>query len=151
MTSSAMGLKLLVFGFFLPTTHAKTNAIQMRLRYLRAVRRFMRVYLHAKTAVDAGDIRTWRSTVILITGKKTKDPQFEPHAGIKWCRFWDRQCIEYRSNDVTKNLFWISGFWIPCMGGAWWKTSTAQIGWESVHGGPRYGRMNTYLAPLKSV
>ena len=56
MASSAMGLKLGVFGF-LPTTHAKTNAIQMRPRALRAVRRFMRVYLHAKTAVDAGDIR----------------------------------------------------------------------------------------------
>ena len=26
---------------------------------------------------------------------------------------------------------------------AWWKTSTHHIWWESVHGGPRYGRMNT--------
>ena len=24
-----------------------------------------------------------------------------------------------------KNIFWISVFWIPCIGGAWWKTSTA--------------------------
>ena len=44
-----------------------------------------------------------------------------------------------------KTDFRISVFWIPCIGGAWWKTSTAQIGWESVHGGPRYGRMNTYI------
>ena len=29
------------------------------------------------------------------------------------------------------------------------KTPTHQIWWESVHGGPRYGRMNTKLAPLK--
>ena len=36
--------------------------------------------------------------------------------------------IEYRSDDVTKkNFFWISVFWIPCIDGAWWKTSTAQI------------------------
>ena len=41
--------------------------------------------------------------------------------------------IEYRSDDVTKNFFCISAFWIPCIGGAWWKTSTAQIWWESVH------------------
>ena len=47
--------------------------------------------------------------------------------------------IEYKSDDVTKNFFCISVFWIPCIGGAWWKTSTVQIGWESVHGGPRYG------------
>ena len=40
-------------------------------------------------------------------------------------------------------FFWISVFWIPCISGAWWKTSTAQIGWELVHGGPRYGCMNT--------
>ena len=51
--------------------------------------------------------------------------------------------IEYRSYDVTKNFFWISLFWIPCIGGAWWKTSTAQIWWELVLGGPRYGCMNT--------
>ena len=51
--------------------------------------------------------------------------------------------IEYRRDDVTKNFFWISVFWISCIGGAWWKTSTAHIGWESVHGGPICGRMNT--------
>ena len=81
MALSAMGLKLGVFGFS-PTTHAKTNVIQMCPRSLHAVQHFTRVYLHAETAVDASDIRTWRTTVILITGKP-KDPQFEPHAGIK--------------------------------------------------------------------
>ena len=35
--------------------------------------------------------------------------------------------------------FCILAFGIPCIGGAWWKTSTAQIWWESVHGGPMYG------------
>ena len=45
----------------------------MRPRSLRAVQRFMHVYLHAQTVVDAGDIRTWRTTVILIPGK-TKPP-----------------------------------------------------------------------------
>ena len=37
--------------------------------------------------------------------------------------------IEYRS-DVIKNIFCISAFWIP----SWWKTSTVQNWWESVHG-----------------
>ena len=46
-------------------------------------------------------------------------------------------------------FFFISAFWISCIGGAWWKTSTAQIWWQSVHGASRYGRMNTSLAPLK--
>ena len=50
-----------------------------------------------------------------------------------------------------KLVFCISSFLIPCISRAWWKTSTAQIWWESVHGGPRYGRMNTKLAPLKSL
>ena len=54
----------------------------MRLQSLRAVQRFTHVYLHARTTVDACDIRTWRTTVILITGNP-KDPQFEPHARIK--------------------------------------------------------------------
>ena len=57
MASSAMGLKFGVFGF-LPTTHAKTNTKQMLSRSLRAVRRFMCVYLKGQTVVDAGDIRT---------------------------------------------------------------------------------------------
>ena len=57
MAPLAMGLKL-GFLVFLPTTHAKANAIQIRPRSLRVVRRFTRVYTHAKTAVDAGDIST---------------------------------------------------------------------------------------------
>ena len=60
----------------------KTHAKQMHPRSSRAVQRFMRVYLHAQTTVDAGDIRTWRTMVILIT-EKPEDPQFGPHAGIK--------------------------------------------------------------------
>ena len=81
MASSAMGLKLGVFRF-LPTTHTKTNAIQMRPRSLCAVQRFTHVYLHAKTTVDTGNIRIWQTKVILITGKTCR-PQFEPHVGIK--------------------------------------------------------------------
>ena len=56
----------------------KTNAIQMRPRSLHAVRRFTRVYLHAKTAVDAGDMRIWRTVVILITGKTRRPPIWAP-------------------------------------------------------------------------
>ena len=43
----------------------------------------LRVFiLMPQTAVDVGDIHTWRTRVILIT-EKPEDPQFEPHAGIK--------------------------------------------------------------------
>ena len=35
-----------------------SSSLQMRPRSLRTVRRFTHVYLHAKTTVDAGDIRT---------------------------------------------------------------------------------------------
>ena len=45
---------------------------------LRAVWRFTGVHLHAKTAVDATDIRTWPTTVILITGKPRRPPIWAP-------------------------------------------------------------------------
>ena len=35
-----------------------------------------------------------------------------------WNQTWVKDAIEYRSDDVTKNIFWISVFWIPCIGGA---------------------------------
>ena len=57
MVLSAVGLKLGVFRI-LPTKHAKTNTIQMRPRSLHVLPRFMRVYLHAKTTVDAGVMHT---------------------------------------------------------------------------------------------
>ena len=63
---------------FLPTANAK----QMRSRSLRAARLLMRDGLHAQTAVLAGNLRTWRTTIILITGSP-EDPQIEPHAEIK--------------------------------------------------------------------
>ena len=46
----AMGLKLGVFGF-LPTTHTKTNAKQMRPWSWGTVKHFTRAYLHVQTAV----------------------------------------------------------------------------------------------------
>ena len=54
----------------------------MRPRSSRAVQRLMHVYLHAQIPVDAGDMRTWRTTVIWLR-EKPEDPKFEPHAGIK--------------------------------------------------------------------
>ena len=66
-----------------------------------------------------------------------------------WLRYWPWVNLEGKKTTARwrhQKLFFfflISVFWIPCIGGAWWKTSTAQIGWESVHGSPRYGRMNT--------
>ena len=48
------------------------------------------------------------------------------------------------NRSVTSNFFFcISAFSCPYFGRAWWKTSTHQIWHELVHGGPRYGRMNT--------
>ena len=48
MASSAMGFKLGVFGL-LSTKHAKSNTTPMHPWH------FTHVYLHAQTAVDAGD------------------------------------------------------------------------------------------------
>ena len=79
--SQPQGPNLGVFRF-LQTAHAKTNAKQMCPQYSHTVQRFTHVYLYAQTAADAGDICTWRTTVILIAGK-TEDPQFEFHGGIK--------------------------------------------------------------------
>ena len=55
---------------------------QMRSQYSRVVRRFTHVYLDTQTVGDAGDIRTWRTMFIFITGK-LEDPNLSPHAGIK--------------------------------------------------------------------
>ena len=52
--------------------------------------------------------------------------------------------IEYRNVTSSKLFVCISAFSWPYFGRAWWKTSTHQIWHESVHGGPRYGHMNTY-------
>ena len=53
MASSAMGLKLGSLGFCQPHTQK-----QVCPKSLHAVQHFTRVYLHARIAVDAGDIRT---------------------------------------------------------------------------------------------
>ena len=73
MASSAMGLKFGVFGF-LQTTHAKT----MRPQSSHAVQHFTRVYLHARTAINTGDIRTWRTTIVLITKNTQRPPIWAP-------------------------------------------------------------------------
>ena len=71
--------------------------------------------------------------------------------GKKWpmTAFSEKAWIEYRSDDVTKTFFCISAFWIPCLGGAWWTTSTAQIWWESVHGGPEIWPHEYLLSPIE--
>ena len=81
MASSAMGLKLRVFGF-LTTTHAKKRKTN-----------FSTIFAHVAAfyaCVSSGSDRSrcsWHrhliNTVILITGKKPKYSQFEPHAVIK--------------------------------------------------------------------
>ena len=89
MASSARGSNWGSLGF-LPTTHAlKINASMIFV--CRAA--FMHVYLHTQTAADAGDIRTWRTTVILITGKTQRPPIWAPCWGWKWFMFWNLPCI----------------------------------------------------------
>ena len=54
----------------------------MRPWSLGALQHFTHVYLHTQTAVDAGDLGIWKTTLILIT-LKIQRPQFVAHAGIK--------------------------------------------------------------------
>ena len=79
MASSAMGLKLGVFGF-LPTTHAETNANKMHPQSMRAMWLFTHVYLHAQTPVHTcAPDESW----LFWSQEKPEYPQFEPHARIK--------------------------------------------------------------------
>ena len=66
MASLAMGPKSEVFRFLL--THIGKN----KCKTMRP--RFTHVYLHAQTAVDAGDRRAWQTTIILIAGKTQRPP-----------------------------------------------------------------------------
>ena len=73
MASSSHGAQIGDLQVFADHTR-KTHAKQMGPRSLCAVQPFTPVYLHAWTAVDAGDIRTLRTTFILITGKTRRPP-----------------------------------------------------------------------------
>ena len=76
-TYYTMGLNLGSSGFCL-TTHAKANAKQMRSQSSCAKQHFMHVCLHAQTAVHTGNICTWQTTIILITGKTWRPPNRVP-------------------------------------------------------------------------
>ena len=78
MASSAMGLNLGVFGVFADHTHTQRNTKQMHSRSCRGAF-YLSSRSNCKTCIV---IYTWRTTVILITGKP-EDPQIQPHAGIK--------------------------------------------------------------------
>ena len=79
MALSTMGAQ---FGGlrFLPTTHAKINAKQMRSQSSRAVQYFALVCLHAQTPVHADNIRTWHTPTVFITEKTWRPPN---SAGVK--------------------------------------------------------------------
>ena len=74
MASSAMGLigGLRVFDDHTRKSKRKTNALTTIGR-------------HTQTAVHAGNLRTWRTTIILITGKTRK---LSPMPGSRWRRVW---------------------------------------------------------------
>ena len=86
-------LTLGVLGFFPTTRKNKCNTILLSSSC--GISRH--VYLHTQTTEDAGDIRTWRTTVILINGKTPNTPNLRPMPGSKWRRFCDlpRTCIVY--------------------------------------------------------
>ena len=80
MASSAKELQL---GYLVYCRQHTRKQMQSKCFHnLRAPCGVTRVYLHAQTAVDAGDIRTWQMTVILIR-EKPEYHQLEPHAGTK--------------------------------------------------------------------
>ena len=87
MASLAMGLKLRVYRFF--ADHKRKNKCVHNLRVLH-------VYLHALTAVDAGDITHLTNHGYFDYrygyGKNLKTPNFSPMPGSKWRRFWDLPC-----------------------------------------------------------
>ena len=76
---SHMELQLGVFGS-LPTMHEEMwkkfahDFCAHAFASLGAMQLFTCVYLHAQTAVDEGDVRTWRIMVILIVGKTQIPP-----------------------------------------------------------------------------
>ena len=84
----------------------KANVKQMRPWFSRTAPFFTRVCLHIYTAVHVGNIRTWRTTIILITGKTLKTPKLSPMQGSRWRRFWYLWCISVvvRCLIVTCNI-----------------------------------------------
>ena len=65
---------LQVFAHHTHINKCKTNA---SMNFARR-QRFTHVYLQTKSAVDAGDIHTWRTMIILITGKSRRPPIWAP-------------------------------------------------------------------------
>ena len=93
-------------------THTHKNKCkQMRPRSsCTAVRHFTHVYHHAQTAVDAGDICTWWTTVIFITGKTWIPPLWAP-------------CRDKNGAGSGISLF------LPCIfvGSTWFERSSLHI------------------------
>ena len=81
-----MGLKLGVFGF-LPTTYAKTNAIQMRPRSLRVA-----VFYACLSSRSSCSRCRWHTHLTnhgcFDYGKNPKTPNLSPMPESRWHRFW---------------------------------------------------------------
>ena len=84
ISSSAMVLKLGVFGFFVD--HKSKNKWVHHLWVLFGVLRMF--FIHAQTTVNASGIRTWQISVVLIARKNLKAPNFSPMLWWRWCRLW---------------------------------------------------------------
>ena len=73
MALSVLGSNWGSLGFYRPHTQKQTGP-----RPLCTMRHLTHFYLHAQTAVDAGDICTRRTRVILITGQTPETPNLSP-------------------------------------------------------------------------
>ena len=126
------GLKLGIFRFFWP--HKQKQMWNKCVHDLRAVWWFTHVYLHTQTTVDAGDIRTWRTMVILITGKTRRPPVWAPcqdqiaqvlgspfcicgqsflPTDDKWTCLFNLMCFIYCSNEKYEHFGAVQWFNIP--------------------------------------
>ena len=114
-----MELQLGVFDFF--ADHACGN--KMYPRSSLSVWPFMRVYLHAQTAVGLHTHLTNHG--YCDSGGNLNTPNRGPMPGFRWCRFWDLQMYLWNAQNYTSSFFIVNSNMQA-------KTSV-QIGWLALY------------------
>ena len=107
MASSAMGLS---WGLWVFTDHIRKNK-----------RKTNAPMIFAQTAVDAGSIRTWQTTIILITGKPRRPPIWAPcrdkngaGSGISLVYLWQwHNQGAGSSNEQASHTVRLRGYYTP--------------------------------------